>query len=69
MIDVIYDTIDTSFIMMADKLLGSGSFFYFAVGAGKIDGGGYTSYYEKNIKALQTKWDNMLAAYEELIGQ
>ena len=69
MIDVIYDTIDTSFIMMADKLLGSGSFFYTVVGAGKIDGGGYTSYYEKNIKALQTKWDNMLAAYEELISQ
>ena len=69
MIDIIYDTIDTSFIMMADKLLGSGSFFYFAVGQDKIDGGGYTSYYEKNIKALQTKWDNMLSAYDALISQ
>ena len=69
MIDVIYNSIDTSFIMMADKLLGTGSFFNTAVGQNKTDGGKYTSFYEKQSKSLLKNWDKMLANYDKLINQ
>nr|MCR5262750.1 hypothetical protein [Clostridiales bacterium] len=69
MIDVIYNTVDTSFVMMADKLLGTGSFFNTAVGSGKIDGGKFTSFYEKQSKSLLKNWDKMLASYDALISR
>jgi len=66
MIDLIYDTIDTSFIMMADKLLGTGSFFNTAVNINQISAGEFASYYEANAPTLDTKWADMLKAYEDL---
>ncbi len=66
MIDVIYNSIDTSFIMIADKLLGSGSFFYTMIGAKERDPGEFASYYEKQSKTLLKKWDSMLASFAEL---
>lgn len=66
MIDVIYNTIDTSFIMIADKLLGSGSFFWNMLGDGKRTPGEFASYYETQSKNLQKKWDKMISDFQAL---
>ena len=66
MIDVIYNTIDTSFIMIADKLLGTGSFFWSMLGASKKTPGEFASYYEKQAKTFDKKWASMLEAFAEL---
>ena len=66
MIDVIYNTIDTSFIMIADKLLGTGSFFWTMLGSSKKTPGEFSSYYEKQSKAFNKKWASMLDAFAEL---
>lgn len=65
MIDIIYDHIGTSFIMMADKTIGIGSIFTNAVYGSKAEGT-YSSYYAKNEKSMQTKWDNMIEKYNAL---
>lgn len=66
MIDVIYNTIDTSFIMIADKLLGTGSFFWSMLGQSKKTPGEFASYYEKQAKVFDKKWASMLEAFAEL---
>lgn len=66
MIDVIYNSIDTSFIMIADKLLGTGSFFWNMVGAGKKNSGEFASFYEKQAKTLDKKWAKMIDAFDAL---
>ncbi|MCQ2433491.1 MAG: hypothetical protein MJ175_12890, partial [Clostridia bacterium] len=64
MIDVIYNTIDTSFVMIADKLLGTGSFFYSLCGTSRKDSGQFASTYEKQSKSLLKKWDKMIESYQ-----
>ncbi len=66
MIDIIYNSIDTSFIMLADKLLGTGSFFWDMLGTGKRAPGEFASFYESKSKTLNKKWDSMLETYQEL---
>lgn len=66
MIDIIYNTIDTSFIMIADKLLGTGSFFHSMLGTKERDPGEFASFYEKQSKSMIKKWDDMLASFAEL---
>lgn len=66
MIDVIYNSIDTSFIMIADKLLGTGSFFWTMLGQSKKTPGEFASYYEKQAKTFDKKWASMLDAFAEL---
>lgn len=66
MIDVIYNTIDTSFIMIADKLLGTGSFFWAMLGEGKKTPGDFASFYEKSAKSFDKKWAKMLESFAEL---
>ncbi len=66
MIDVIYHSIDTSFIMIADKLLGSGSFFHTMIGDTERDPGEFASFYEKQSKTLLNKWEKMLSSFAEL---
>ena len=63
MIDIIYNTIDTSFIMIADKLLGTGSYFYNMLVSSKKTPGEYVSYYEKQSKTILKKWDAMIESY------
>ena len=65
MIDIIYDHIDTSFIMMADKTIGIGSIFTFAVFNAKSESA-YVSYYAKNESSYTKKWDNMIEKYKNL---
>lgn len=66
MIDIIYNTIDTSFIMLADKLLGTGSFFWTMLGSSKKTPNDFASFYEKEAKSLDKKWASMLDSYAEL---
>lgn len=65
MIDLIYDHIGTSFIMMADKAIGIGSIFTNAIYGSKSEGT-YASYYAKNEVSMQMKWDDMIAKYKNL---
>lgn len=65
MVDVIYDHIASSFIMMADKEMGIGSVFTNAVfGAG--NDGAFAAFYAKNEKSYQKKWEAMIKTYQEL---
>lgn len=66
MIDIIYNTIDTSFIMIADKLLGTGSFFWTMLGQSKKTPGEFASYYEKSAKTFDKKWTKMLESFAAL---
>ena len=66
MIDVIYNTIDTSFIMIADKLLGTGSFFWTMLGQSKKTPGEFASFYEKSAKTFDKNWAKMLESFAEL---
>ena len=65
MVDVIYDSIASSFIMMADKEMGIGSIFTNAV-YGSGNDGAFSSYYAKMEKSLVKKWDTMIKTYLEL---
>lgn len=66
MIDVIYNSIDTSFIMIADKLLGTGSFFWSMLGESKKTPGEFASFYEKKAKTFDKNWTKMLESFAEL---
>ncbi|MBQ8578200.1 MAG: extracellular solute-binding protein [Clostridia bacterium] len=66
MIDIIYNTIDTSFIMIADKLLGTGSFFYNMMGSTERKPGEFASFYEKQSASIEKKWDAMLESFAAL---
>lgn len=65
MVDLIYNTIASSFIMMADKTMGIGSIFTKAV-VGSDSESAYVSYLAANEKSFQTQWDNMIDKYLEL---
>ena len=62
MVDLIYDHISSSFIMMADKEMSIGSVFTYAIFGAK-DSGAFASYYEKNEGSYMKKWDKMIAQY------
>ncbi|MHB1150757.1 MAG: hypothetical protein ACYCWE_10720 [Eubacteriales bacterium] len=63
MIDLIYNHVGTSFIMMADKTLGIGSIFTYTVYGSKSEGT-FSSYYAKNENGFNTKWSNMIEKYK-----
>ncbi|MCL2158762.1 MAG: hypothetical protein FWH48_05070 [Oscillospiraceae bacterium] len=65
MVDLIYDHITAPFIMMADKELGIGSIFTYALFNAK-ESGAFASYYEKNEGSMNSKWDKMIERYLEL---
>lgn len=65
MIDIIYDNIQSPFIMMADKAIGTGSIFTFAVYGSKSEGT-FSSYWEKNGKNLEKKLTDIVERYKEL---
>ena len=62
MIDLIYEHIGTSFIMMADKALGIGSIFTHVIYGSKAEGT-FSSYYAKNEKSFNSKWEAMIERY------
>jgi hypothetical protein len=62
MVDIIYDHISSSFIMMADKEMGIGSIFTYAI-FGARDSNAFLTYYEKNEGSIQKKWDKMIEQY------
>lgn len=62
MVDLIYDSIASSFIMMADKTINIGSIFTNAV-FGSSSETAYVSYLAANESSLQTKWDDMIEKY------
>lgn len=65
MVDLIYSTIKSPFIMIADKAIDVGSIFTRAVyGAASEDT--YVSYLAKNESSIQTKWDKMIESYKAL---
>ena len=65
MVDIIYDHISSSFIMMADKETDIGSIFTNAIFGAKTSGT-FTSYYEKHESAMTTRWGKMIETYLEL---
>jgi hypothetical protein len=65
MIDLIYDSISTSFIMLADKLISTGSIFHTGVMSAK-SADSYATYYAKNEVAILTRWNNMIEKYQLL---
>ena len=65
MVDIIYEHISTSFIMMADKELGIGSIFTNAVyGAG--NDGAFVSYYEGQKTLIEKKLARCIEDYKKL---
>ncbi len=65
MVDIIYEHISTSFIMMADKELGIGSIFTNAVyGAG--NDGAFASYYQGQSKLIDKKLERCIEDYRKL---
>jgi ABC-type sugar transport system, periplasmic component len=67
MVDIIYNSIYCPFIMVTDKYLGLGSFFYNCVYKAKTNAGGYSSYWEKNEKKSIASWDKMIEKYNKMI--
>jgi hypothetical protein len=65
MVDIIYDHISSSFIMMADKEISIGSVFTYSMFGAK-ESGAFTSYWEKNEGSFLKKWDKMIEKYLEL---
>lgn len=65
MIDIIYNTIDSSFIMIADKELGTGSIFKNAVYKSGNEGA-FASFWSKQEKSITKKWDKMIEQYKSL---
>ena len=62
MVDIIYDGISSSFIMMADKEIGIGSIFTNAV-FGSSSSSAFVTYQERNEARNQASWDRMIDSY------
>lgn len=69
MVDVIYDSIYCPFIMVIDKYLGLGSFFYTSVYQAKVDSGKFASYWEKVKKSNLSQWDKMIDKYFKMVEE
>jgi disulfide oxidoreductase YuzD len=65
MVDIIYDHINSPFIMMADKALGTGSIYTNAV-FGSSNEGAFASWWAKNEKLLVKKLDKAIESYKNL---
>ncbi len=65
MVDLIYETIGSPFIMMADKAIGTGSVFTYAV-YGAASEGTFTSYWEKNENKFLTSLAKTIEDYKAL---
>ena len=65
MVDIIYDHINSPFIMMADKALGTGSIYTNAV-YGSNNEGAFASWWAKNEKLLVKKLDKAIESYKKL---
>ncbi len=65
MVDLIYATIGSPFIMMADKAIGTGSVFTYAV-YGAASEGTFTSYWEKNENKFNTSLAKTIEDYKAL---
>lgn len=69
MVDIIYDSIYCPFIMVIDKYLNLGSFFYNSVYQQKVDAGKFSSYWEKVSKSNLSQWDKMINRYFKMIEE
>jgi hypothetical protein len=67
MVDIIYDSIYCPFIMVIDKYLNLGSFFYNSVYQQKVDAGKFASYWEKVSKSNLSQWDKMISRYFKMV--
>lgn len=67
MVDIIYDSIYCPFIMVIDKYLNLGSFFYNSVYQQKVDAGKFASYWEKVSKSNLSQWDKMINRYFKMV--
>lgn len=65
MVDIIYEHISSSFIMMADKELGIGSIFTNAVYGSNTDGA-FASYYESQKASINKKLQRCIEDYKKL---
>ena len=65
MVDIIYNHINSPFIMMADKALGTGSIYTNAV-FGSSNEGAFASWWAKNEKLLVKKLEKALDSYKKL---
>lgn len=65
MVDIIYEHISTSFIMMADKELGIGSIFTNAIYGANNDGA-FASYYESQRSVIDKKLERCIEDYKKL---
>ena len=65
MVDIIYEHINSPFIMMADKALGIGSIFTNAV-FGSSNDGAFASWYAKNQKSIDKKLEKAIQMYKSL---
>ena len=65
MVDIIYDHINSPFIMMADKALGTGSIYTNAV-FGSSNEGAFASWWGSNQKLLVKKLDKAIENYKKL---
>lgn len=65
MVDIIYEHISSSFIMMADKELGIGSIFTNAVYGSNTDGA-FVSYYESQKATINKKLQRCIEDYKKL---
>lgn len=66
MIDIIYEHINCPFIMVADKLLGTGSIFTNAI-YGSGNDGAFVSYYESKSKSLEKSLEKAIEDYKEIL--
>lgn len=62
MVDLIYEHINSPFIMIADKAIGIGSIFTHIV-FGKKGSADFASYWAKNEPKFQKSWDKMIDSY------
>jgi hypothetical protein len=62
MVDLIYEHINSPFIMIADKAIGIGSIFTHIV-YGKKGSADFASYWAKNEPKFQKSWDKMIDSY------
>ena len=65
MVDIIYDHINSPFIMMADKALDLGSIYTRAV-YGSTNDGAFASYWASNEKLIAKRVDKAIKSYKEL---
>ena len=65
MVDIIYDHINSPFIMMADKELNLGSVFTNGV-FGSTSEGAFASYYEKQRKLLDKSLQKAIENYKKI---